>query len=271
MQVNFSINIDDKLLERIKGFFTKRNTIVIVLLFTVAITTLILHAQTTSLIKSYTFNNGETIFADRINKNFDDLFDKVNELDGKAGGTPIGTIVAYAGSIHPDRLPNGWLVCDGKGYDRYVYEDLFNKIRYDYGGTGNTFQVPDLRGRVVIGVINMGGSKPNLPNDPRSDINGFESAGDIGGKAKHDLISSELPHHRHEIISQFFDFNTDASGSGLARIDSASSTPNKLTIGYIGKELIGNDRLTAYAGGVENPTPISIMQPSIAFNYLIKY
>jgi microcystin-dependent protein len=55
---------------------------------------------------------------------------------------PIGTIIAYAGSI----LPNGWIHCDGASYNRTTYEDLFGVIGTAFGEgstPGTTFNVPN--------------------------------------------------------------------------------------------------------------------------------
>jgi microcystin-dependent protein len=45
-----------------------------------------------------------------------------------------------------------WLKCDGTGYATATYPDLFAAIGYTYGGSGATFNVPDIRGRHPIGV-----------------------------------------------------------------------------------------------------------------------
>lgn len=41
---------------------------------------------------------------------------------------PIGSIVAFAG----DKEPNGWLMCDGKPYNRYKYNKLYEVIGKKY-------------------------------------------------------------------------------------------------------------------------------------------
>src|SRR5579863_1840105 len=47
--------------------------------------------------------------------------------------------------------PNGWSFCDGSTIAISQFETLFNLIGTTYGGNGqSTFQLPDLRGRVVI-------------------------------------------------------------------------------------------------------------------------
>ncbi|SSZ40953.1 Phage Tail Collar Domain [Bartonella grahamii] len=55
-----------------------------------------------------------------------------------------------------ERLPDGWLPCDGRAYSRYVYWDLFCVIGTTWGeGDGvTTFNVPDFRGMFLRGLDN---------------------------------------------------------------------------------------------------------------------
>ena len=51
--------------------------------------------------------------------------------------------------------PTGFLVCGGQSLTVSSNQDLFDVIGYTYGGSGTSFNVPDLRGRVVAGQDNM--------------------------------------------------------------------------------------------------------------------
>ena len=97
--------------------------------------------------------------------------------------TPIGAIEAFAGS----NPPSGWLICDGKVISKDTYPDLFNVIGYTYGGSGTAFQVPDLRGNVVVGY--------------KSDDSGFNSLGKTGGEKTHRLTEAEMPSHKHPVTA----------------------------------------------------------------------
>lgn len=61
---------------------------------------------------------------------------------------PVGSLQAYAGAS----APTGWLLCDGTLYSTSVYPELFSVLGYTYGGSGASFNVPDLRGRAPIGA-----------------------------------------------------------------------------------------------------------------------
>lgn len=71
---------------------------------------------------------------------------------GAAGlvGVNVGTIAMWGGGADPP----GWLICDGRAVDRTIYAALFAAIGTSYGpGDGSTtFNIPDLRGRVAVGL-----------------------------------------------------------------------------------------------------------------------
>ncbi len=66
-----------------------------------------------------------------------------------ADGVPSGAVMAWT----TNSAPTGWLLCDGSAVSRTDYADLFNLIGTTYGaGDGsNTFNLPNLQGRVEVG------------------------------------------------------------------------------------------------------------------------
>jgi len=102
------------------------------------------------------------------------------------GGKLIGEIFAYAGST----LPAGCLACDGTIYNTADYPALFQVIGSAFGGNGSsTFGVPDLRGRVSLGV----GQQPGGT---------VYNKADSGGEEAHVLTIPELPVHHHTVKRQ---------------------------------------------------------------------
>ena len=90
-------------------------------------------------------------------------------------------ILAY----QPSPLPNGWLPCDGRSLSRTTYAKLFGVLSTTYGNVdGDTFNLPDLRGRVVAG---------------KGTTDSFSSIGKIGGVETHTLTKDEIPAHEHFI------------------------------------------------------------------------
>lgn len=67
-------------------------------------------------------------------------------------GVPIGTIVPFAGS--PDKIPGGWLACDGSAVSRTTFAILFGMLgtRWGNGDNVDSFNLPDLRGMVIRGA-----------------------------------------------------------------------------------------------------------------------
>lgn len=92
---------------------------------------------------------------------------------------PAGIVIPFGGATAPE----GWLLCDGSAVSRTTYATLFEVIGTTYGaGDGSTtFNVPDLSGRVVIGV------------------SGTHALGSTGGSETVTLSVSELPAHSHEV------------------------------------------------------------------------
>lgn len=95
-----------------------------------------------------------------------------------SGGT-AGDIV-WSGSAS---APTNHVLCDGTSYSTVTYSELFAKIGYTFGGSGSSFQVPDLRGRSPLGA------------------NGTYPLGSAGGAATHTLVLSEIPSHNHTVDS----------------------------------------------------------------------
>lgn len=105
---------------------------------------------------------------------------------GGGGGTsaipsaaPVGTITAFAASN--DKVPNGYLLCDGSAISRTTYDELFAVIGTTYGsGNGSTtFNLPNLQGRFILG-----GS-------------GTYGLASTGGAATVTLTTNQIPAHTH--------------------------------------------------------------------------
>jgi len=69
-----------------------------------------------------------------------------------APAASAGTVSAYAGSD----VPVGWLRADGSCLKKSTYLTLFTAIDYTYGGAGNIFCLPDMRGRIPAGLASVG-------------------------------------------------------------------------------------------------------------------
>ena len=99
-----------------------------------------------------------------------------NELNiAKKSIVPVGVIYPFGGDN--SKVPDGYLLCDGREVSRTKYSALFNVIGTSFGNgdTINTFNVPDLRGRFPEGANGNLGNRieAGLPNITASATNGF--------------------------------------------------------------------------------------------------
>ncbi|CAF3146752.1 unnamed protein product [Rotaria sp. Silwood2] len=108
----------------------------------------------------------------------------------------IGQIVPYTGST----IPNGWALAAGTLLPIQTNTALFSIIGTTYGGDGrSTFRLPDLRGRVAVGVAP--GSNTQL--------------GGTNGAEFVTLTDNNLPSHQHSLAgSKYNASETDAKGAG---------------------------------------------------------
>ena len=109
---------------------------------------------------------------------------------------PTGAVLPFAGAS----APSGHLLCFGQAISRSTYSDLFTAIGTVYGvGNGSTtFNIPDLRGRVVAGQDDMGGTSANRLTDQSGGVDG-DVLGDTGGAETHTLTVAQLASHSHDV------------------------------------------------------------------------
>ena len=142
------------------------------------------------------------------------LYDNANnifnsDITGFAGkSTPAGTVLIYAGAS----VPEGYLLCNGAAISRTEYDVLFEVIGTTYGaGNGTTtFNLPDLRGRVVIGV------------------SGTHAIGTTGGAETVTLTAQQIPSHNHSIAY----YGSTGSSNNIQK--GTGSSANSTTTGNTG-------------------------------------
>lgn len=169
------------------------------------------------------------------------------------GGVPVGVIVPFAGVV----VPYGWLACDGATYDKSAFPVLAAVLGAT--GTGASFQVPDLRGRVPMGA---GVAAVNTDNS-WGKIQGSHAwvVGKRVGEYQHALNVSELAAHKHTIV-----------GTGAKWGNGAGVYASNVGAGS-GWEIVSN--WTAGANYLDTKTEgggkgHNNVQPALIVNFIIK-
>jgi microcystin-dependent protein len=157
-----------------------------------------------------------------------------------------GLIVLYAGATVPD----GWLPCDGSAVLREQYSALFDRIGTMYGtGDGvTTFALPDLDGRLLVGL-----------NEGDSD---FNALGKTGGAASVTLSKSQVPN-----ASGQFNMHDSANRTAVHTVSgvftSSLNAPNH-RVGYYNtgaSSIIYSNLNLGFGGGShENRMPSIVLQ-----------
>lgn len=137
----------------------------------------------------------------------------------------IGEIRAFAGP--QGNIPSQWYPCDGAAISRTTYVSLFNVIGTTWGiGDGSTtFNLPDLRGRVMIGKDDMGGSAANRVTNGVSGITG-NTLGAAGGDQNSQAHTHTLndPTHTHTLTDPGHDHEEQIGQGGSGAFNSWSIT-----------------------------------------------
>lgn len=156
-------------------------------------------------------------------------------------------------------------------------------IRFFPYGNGNgstTYNVPDLRGKVIPGRTNMGGvTSSNLTNTYYG--SNPDAVGANGGSQSYSLITSNLaahshgvflndPGHTHTISPQAYLSGSGFSagpGSGLIL---GAQTSQSNTTGITVRSASGGGGIVNQTADTGNGTAFTLIQPSITLNYVIK-
>ena len=160
---------------------------------------------------------------------------------------PTGSIMSFAGSS----APTGYLLCDGAAIARQASGSntpLFTLLGETYGaGDGSsTYNIPDLRGRVIAGQDDMGGASANRLTGQSGGVNG-DNLGASGGTETHSLSVAEMPAHTHTYNRRHLAAETVSGGSGAS----------------VGQEDVATS--STGGGGAHNN-----VQPTFILNYIIK-
>lgn len=119
---------------------------------------------------------------------------------------------------------NGWLPCYGQILVVNQYQALYSLLGNYYGGTpGQTFALPDLRGRTPVSAMMSGSPPPGVSS---------YLLGMTGGQASVTLTTANLPPHTHAMMGTAQPANAtsivDAIYANVATLPPAFPTPPML-------------------------------------------
>jgi microcystin-dependent protein len=156
------------------------------------------------------------------------------QFSAKGSLVPVGTILMYVATSTAD----GWLLCDGSAISRSDFSELYAIIgtKYGHGDGSTTFNLPDMRQRVPMGVY-----------DGVADNVGY-FLGQTGGATSTNMVENQLAAHTHTVG------NAAGAGSSLS-----------ITTGG------GSDAGGTSSGSTGSAHDLPTLDPYITINYIIKY
>lgn len=124
----------------------------------------------------------------------DTVYPPGRDPDPRRNLVPIGCIVMFPSLT----IPLGWIECNGQVLSKTTYPELWEIIGYTYGGSLDSFRVPDLRGLFVRGLD----KKRTDEAQNLYDINKVDpTAGRNVGSLQEDTFRSHL-HHIQQVSTE---------------------------------------------------------------------
>ena len=189
--------------------------------------------------------------------------------DANTYNLPIGGVLPYVGLTAPN---SNFVLCYGQEISRTTYAALFalTSTTFGVGNGSTTFNVPDLRGRVVAGQDDMGGSSANRLTGLSGGVDG-DVFGAAGGAETHTLTTAQLAAHTHDSPAltdpghthtyagaQVFNGGTGGAGGVNA---GSNQTSGSSTTGIT---------LAATTGSTGSDAAHNNVQPTIILNYILR-
>jgi microcystin-dependent protein len=174
---------------------------------------------------------------------------------------PAGTILSFAGDT--SKVPNGFLLCDGSSLDTADYNPLFQVIGYNWGGSGQNFNLPDLRGQFLRGTDLNSGNDPGVSNRIGGNANDKVGSSQSDAFAEHNHGGGN---HSHNFSHLWISNNT---GNPDGALDShTGSTQNRR---YWRGNVTGNFTTNTSGEIIQNQGDLETRPKNVAVNYMICY
>ena len=164
----------------------------------------------------------------------------------------VGEIRVFAGS--PSRVPRGWMLCNGQSLAISGYQLLYALIGNTYGGDQQSFNLPNLVGRLAIGQGQGTGLTSRL-------------LGQFGGEVNHTLALAETPQHTHALNATTVTAATNMPNLGVMLAKTATANDVLYTKVPAVKQLSEfSSAAVTYSGGSQ---PHDNVMPNMGLLYMI--
>lgn len=164
----------------------------------------------------------------------------------------MGTVLAV-GFNYP---PRGWLFCNGQTVPIQQNSAMFALLGTMYGGDGqNTFGIPDLRGRVVVGSQAQG---PGLQNVAQGEKAGANNATVISnGTATINLTTANMPSHTHTATMSLTGLSATSTLNATSNGPGSTAPSNNATLCATGTGPTSAAVYLATTGPATNLVPLN--------------
>lgn len=168
----------------------------------------------------------------------------------------LGTILLWPCT----RVPQNWALCDGSQIPINRNTALFSILGNIWGGDGKTtFALPDLRGRVPLGV----GQGPGLTPRHISETYGAATA---------TLSTASLPAHTHTMTASGANTGLTQNPAanwtlGAASAAGSATTPVEMYAGTSPADPVQSAPTSA--AGSASPAAFGVVPPALGLNYII--
>ena len=164
----------------------------------------------------------------------------------------LGAVKLFAGNF----AINGYALCSGQSLPINQNQALFSLLGTTFGGNGQTtFNLPDLRGRVPVGMGQGTGLSPRVLGQP-------------GGSESVTLLTANVPAHSHTLNATTATTSTATAGPGVLTGTLKASDGEFYTL-PTQLEFATFSMNPGAVGSRGSGQPHNNIQPSLAISYLI--
>lgn len=181
--------------------------------------------------------------------------------------TPIGGFMPYVGTTAPN---SAFVFPYGQAISRTTYSVLFaiTSTTFGVGDGSTTFNLPDIRGRVIAGKDDMGGSSANRLTNADDGLNG-DTLGATGGGETQVLVTANLPAYTP---TGSVSTSVSANSTYVAGTTSGSVTASGGTTIPVGNTNPGYTASSSFTGTPQGgtSTAFGVVQPTIILPYIMR-